>query len=304
MTLTAVGNNLFIFGGVTAYTAQNGEPSPLTLGDLHVLDCDTMSFVEIQVHIDHSSDRTLGDEKIVKRELFGEGPTERSGHCATAVGRFMYIIGGGSGKKRHNDVFVLDTDSLEFPGRKMAEPTKRIASGIHEFCNNEELSDVTFLVEGREVYAHKLVLSLVSEYYKAMFSNAFREKEDRPQIEVPNCTYDAFLHLMRYIYSGDFDLSLNATSSYTTATACQIYSERFHVCVDILKLADQLLLDDLKYKCEETLQCDINSQTLEYLFGIAYETNSEYLIYHCEHYKRNLAKYGMDEELHHLTKHY
>jgi len=39
--------------------------------------------------------------------------------------------------------------------------SKRILSAMREYCNNSELSDIKFVVEGKPFYGHKIVLSLL-----------------------------------------------------------------------------------------------------------------------------------------------
>jgi ankyrin repeat/BTB/POZ domain-containing protein 2 len=41
--------------------------------------------------------------------------------------------------------------------------------GIQKMLNNSEFSDVTFIVEGRPFYGHKIIISQLSEKFKAMF---------------------------------------------------------------------------------------------------------------------------------------
>ena len=55
---------------------------------------------------------------------------------------------------------ILDTDPrpvFEFQNTSAS----RLLSGIREYANCEELSDITFLVEGKTFYAHKIVLCLL-----------------------------------------------------------------------------------------------------------------------------------------------
>ena len=42
--------------------------------------------------------------------------------------------------------------------------------GILKMLNKEEFSDVTFIVEGQKFYGHKIIISQLSEKFKAMFS--------------------------------------------------------------------------------------------------------------------------------------
>lgn len=82
----------------------------------------------------------------------GKTPERRAGHTATAVGRHIYVFGGSCGNEYLNDFFVLDTDPP--PLMKITEPPspQLYASRLRHFYNDEEFSDVTFLVEGRKVF--------------------------------------------------------------------------------------------------------------------------------------------------------
>ena len=88
---------------------------------------------------------------------------------------------------------------------KVTEPPspQLYASRLRHFYNDEEFSDVTFLVEGRKVFGHKLVLSTVSDCFRAMFMTGFRESgSENTVIKIPNCTYSSFVCMMEYIYTG------------------------------------------------------------------------------------------------------
>jgi BTB/POZ domain len=45
---------------------------------------------------------------------------------------------------------------------------------VRSFVDSNELSDISFLVEARVAYAHKIILSLLSERFHGMFSGRFQ----------------------------------------------------------------------------------------------------------------------------------
>jgi hypothetical protein len=307
MTLNAVRDRLYLFGG-------NGAESEVC-SDLHVFDRTQMSFVEIKkapekdlstslaengnengnvVDSKHNVDfyaassrrkRTLSNpnciDSIVSVSVSGSGPPKRAGHTATTVGRYIYIIGGSSGSDYRNDCYLLDTDNLILPPDAKPQSFQMMSSHLKDLCNNQELSDVTFIVEGRKIYAHKIVLSLTSEVYRAMFlRNGFREKESGTEIEIQNCTHDVFLAIMEYMYTGEIDLSLFATSSDGR-------EERLERVLGILEMADHLLLEHLKQKCERALFHSVNAASFEFLMEFAKDSNAKHLEAICSHYARN-----------------
>lgn len=58
----------------------------------------------------------------------------------------------------------------------IAEPRPNtLTSDFAKLINNADFSDVTFLVEGQKVHAHKAILMVRSDYFNAMFSNGMQE---------------------------------------------------------------------------------------------------------------------------------
>jgi hypothetical protein len=55
----------------------------------------------------------------------------------------------------------------------------RLIEGIAQMINNPDLSDVTFMVEGKPFYAHKNIVSLLSEKYRAMFKAGMMESQNK-----------------------------------------------------------------------------------------------------------------------------
>lgn len=207
-------------------------------------------------------------------EVHGPGPGRRAGHTATAVNQKIYVFGGSCGSEYLNDFYVLDTDPP--PRVQVTDPTSLhlIERRLRHFFNDAEFSDVTFLVQGQPVYGHKMVLSIVSDPFRAMFTSGFRESESM-EIEIPDCSYKAFLAVMEYIYTGarpmmvvDREANLN------------------HI-VDILELADRFFLDNLKQVCEKLLENAVNGETSDYLLQVAHKTNAIQLQAVCEHFDRN-----------------
>ncbi|KAL7177945.1 hypothetical protein ACSBR2_031164 [Camellia fascicularis] len=86
-------------------------------------------------------------------------------------------------------------------------PTPQVYLG-EQYVNNPTLSDVTFLVEGKRFYAHRIFLLASSDAFHAMFDGGYREKDAR-DIEIPNIRWEVFELMMRFIYTGSVDITLD-----------------------------------------------------------------------------------------------
>ncbi|XP_061989403.1 ARM REPEAT PROTEIN INTERACTING WITH ABF2-like isoform X2 [Rosa rugosa] len=127
-------------------------------------------------------------------------------------------------------------------------PTPQVYLG-EQYVNNPTLSDVTFLVEGRRFYAHRICLLASSDAFRAMFDGGYREKDAR-DIEIPNIRWEVFELMMRFIYTGSVDITLD-------------------IAQDLLRAADQYLLEGLKRLCEYSIAQDISLENVSNMYELS-----------------------------------
>ncbi|KAL0459533.1 UNVERIFIED_CONTAM: arm repeat protein interacting with a [Sesamum latifolium] len=130
-----------------------------------------------------------------------------------------------------------------------------------QYVNNPTLSDVTFLVEGKRFYAHRICLLASSDAFRAMFDGGYREK-DAKDVEIPNIRWDIFELMIRYIYTGSVDVNLD-------------------VAQDLLRAADQYLLEGLKRLCEYAIAQDISVENVPLMFELSEAFNALSLRHAC-----------------------
>ncbi|KAL6500476.1 hypothetical protein OROHE_025842 [Orobanche hederae] len=126
-----------------------------------------------------------------------------------------------------------------------------------QFVNNPTLSDVTFLVEGNRFYAHRICLLASSDAFRAMFDGGYRER-DAKDVEIPNIRWHVFELMMRYIYTGSVDVSLD-------------------IAHDLLMAADQYLLDGLKRLCEYAISQNISVENVSLMLELSEAYNASSL---------------------------
>ncbi|GAB0091414.1 BTB/POZ domain-containing protein 9 [Sergentomyia squamirostris] len=85
------------------------------------------------------------------------------------------------------------------------ELTNRFSENMSQLCMNRDYSDVTFVVDGVRLPAHKVILAARSEYFRALLFGGMAETGMAEiELKVP---LEAFRALLRYIYSGHMSLS-------------------------------------------------------------------------------------------------
>ncbi|KAL3727338.1 hypothetical protein ACJRO7_032124 [Eucalyptus globulus] len=139
-------------------------------------------------------------------------------------------------------------------------PTPQVYLG-EQYVNSPTLSDVTFLVEGRRFYAHRICLLASSDAFRAMFDGGYREKDAR-DIEIPNIRWEVFELMMRFIYTGSIDVTLE-------------------IAQDLLRASDQYLLEGLKRLCEYSIAQDISLENVSSMYELSEAFNAISLRHSC-----------------------
>ncbi|GAB4819192.1 hypothetical protein N2152v2_006238 [Parachlorella kessleri] len=139
-------------------------------------------------------------------------------------------------------------------------PNQQVLLGS-KYVNSQTLSDVTFIVEGRAFYAHRIALLASSEIFQSMFDGGYREKSAN-SIPIPNIRYEVFEAMMHCIYTGHVDV---------TAELAQ----------ELLEAADQYMLDNLKRLCEIKIAEELQPDNVSVAFDLAENFNAQELSKRC-----------------------
>ncbi|GMN48799.1 hypothetical protein TIFTF001_017961 [Ficus carica] len=150
--------------------------------------------------------------------------------------------------------------SLSSEDAAPSSPTQQVYLG-EQYVNNPTLSDVTFLVEGRRFYAHRICLLASSDAFRAMFDGGYRERNAK-DVDIPNIRWDVFELMMRFIYTGSVNVDLDSAQ-------------------DVLRAADQYLLEGLKRLCEYTIAQDISVENVSLMYELSEAFNATSLRQAC-----------------------
>jgi len=99
-----------------------------------------------------------------------------------------------------------------------------------------------------------------------MFGGGYREREAEARVHIPNIGYGTFTAMMRYIYTGACDADLPRNPSLAR---------------DLLRAADQYLLDGLKALCESALAACLTPRCLSETFELSEAYSAPQLARRC-----------------------
>lgn len=206
------GESMYLFGGSTG-SARN---------DLYTFSFETKQWQEVR------PPWTVGQK--------ANAPCPRFCHTCEVYNSSLYIFGGYDGQQRLNDFWQIKLASEV----NIDIPRSSLISDLRSCVNDQKLSDVAFLVEGKPVYAHKL-LCMRCSYFRAMFDGQMREAQQKT-ITINNVSYRVFLGLLEYLYTDEIEISLD-------------------MAMDLFVAADQFGVERLKRLCEKKILVSINVDT-------------------------------------------
>eukprot|EP00937_MAST-01D_sp_MAST-1D-sp2_P006180 g6180.t1 len=209
----AHGKSMYVFGGSTG-SAMN---------DFH------------ELHFDARTWRPVQQETR-------ETPGKRFCHVAVVYQDSLFIFGGYDGENRLNDFqeFYFGHEAITCD-----IPSSTLALDLRERVGSADYSDVTFLVEGRAVHAHKVFLSRCT-YFRAMLGGEMREAREK-EIVIPDVRHSIFLVLLEYLYTDAVEVPLE-------------------IAMELFEVADRFGVERLKLICESKMLGSINTDNAATIF--------------------------------------
>ncbi|XP_065202998.1 RCC1 and BTB domain-containing protein 1-like isoform X2 [Planococcus citri] len=139
----------------------------------------------------------------------------------------------------------------------------KIYKHIKNAFEDEATSDLTILVEGKEIKVHKAVLRIRSNYFKNMLKQGWKENEDEV-LEIKESTYIAYKALIEYFYTDDLNVPFSFAFELLDLARVYCEEELREMCEKVIKnnisidnvassyaTAKSMRVDDLKTFCME-----------------------------------------------------
>lgn len=216
MSLNSIRGELLMFGG--------SGVSSTSYNDLYIFNVEKATWTEANVT--------------------GEIPPPRAGHTMTAISnRELILIGGSSGNHYSPDYYILDS----CPPPAIPRPGKSPVLCFRDLCNNSQFSDIQFLIEDTRIFAHKVIITRLSEHFRIMLMSGMRESIEN-LVEFKNIKLPIFMILLKYLYTGEVEIDAG-TEGQETST---------EFLIELLHGADRFLLDPIAETCENILLQRVN----------------------------------------------
>jgi RCC1 and BTB domain-containing protein len=132
---------------------------------------------------------------------------------------------------------------------------KTLAFDLKKLLNNPARSDVTFIVNGQPIYAHRCIIMSRCEPLERMLDGPMRESQQN-EIVLHEQIYDVYLALLEYLYTDRVE-------------GLDPKSVQLEFALDLLAVADQYLLDPLKRMCEKAIHKSIDVDNVAYMLATA-----------------------------------
>ncbi|OCT90362.1 actin-binding protein IPP isoform X2 [Xenopus laevis] len=134
----------------------------------------------------------------------------------------------------------------------------RLIKGLRELYQAEELCDTTVVTESRRFLCHRVVLSSVSPYFRAMFSSSMREAE-QGEVVLADIPAPVIQTVLNFIYTGEATINLDTVQElFTVSSRLQIVA-----------------LQDL---CSSYLNKTLNSDSFFWIYRLAHSHNCRCLL--------------------------
>lgn len=180
-------------------------------------------------------------------------------------------------------------------------PEPRLSEDFAELLKSGEGSDFTFLVEGEEMPAHRLIVASRSPVFKALLDNDMREGKEK-KIAIHDVRAPAFQILLHFVYTDKLPEEVSGDNlQVTMAQHLLSAADRFelprlraicekHLCetVDIVNAATTLTLADENHATELRRHClDFVALNLSQVMNTS---GFEYMVQRCPHLQRAILE--------------
>ncbi|KAK7584104.1 hypothetical protein V9T40_005067 [Parthenolecanium corni] len=173
----------------------------------------------------------------------------------------------------------LSTDPRMYKSMTRKPRYESVNETLRNAFEDKESSDLIIVAEGREIFVHRTILRLRSDYFRTLLQKHWVTETEK-SITIDQ-SYNAIYAYLKYLYCGE--LKTEPMSALELLTLAHEYNDL-----------------PLKRLCEKTIQCGITIENVASLYAIALKLDGEKLLISClsfaaEHLSELIDTSGFDE---------
>eukprot|EP00668_Euglena_longa_P032098 GGOE01041385.1.p1 GENE.GGOE01041385.1~~GGOE01041385.1.p1 ORF type:complete len:562 (-),score=144.02 GGOE01041385.1:105-1790(-) len=136
---------------------------------------------------------------------------------------------------------------------------------LSKALNDPRFSDTTLVVEGRDVFCHRVVLASRCPHFERLFSSGMQEALPPYRVEVSDYKFPAFFAFLEFLYSERTDFSPE-------------------ICLELLDITHQYGAPALKTACAQSLMATVSMDNVIQLFATGDQFQAVELKQSCLHF--------------------
>lgn len=121
------------------------------------------------------------------------------------------------------------TIGINFDALGEVEHFEHLSGDLYDVLSSGENMDVTFIVQGVRISAHRVILAARCAYFKILLFGDMKEAHAGAEIPIEDATPDSFRVLLEYVYCGK--VSLGDLTDQVSEMSCVFLSLTVCVCV-------------------------------------------------------------------------
>lgn len=172
-------------------------------------------------------------------------PSHRFCHIGVVHSESLYVFGGYDGSNRLSDFIKFDISVYDL---SFEVPPSTLIAEFRAMVDDDTFSDVTIVVEGTPIYAHKLML-MRSPYFRALFMGNMKESS-MSVVRIEQVSHPIFLQVMEYLYTDQLKIPVESA-------------------MELFEAADLFCIPRLKQMCERRILQSISTYNAASIFHAA-----------------------------------
>jgi len=108
---------------------------------------------------------------------------------------------------RYGDLVIPPKEEIEEAERQrvIIPSDVSLSNDYVKMYDNKFLSDVSFSVDGKTLYAHRIILASRCEYFASLYNSGMKDSL-QPVVTINDYSYEAFSEFLRFIYTGNCNI--------------------------------------------------------------------------------------------------